>query len=89
VLGFFVWWYNDRKETTVLIPEETYKDFMTRLDEIEEALDKGVSPYPTMAAVGFAALERDVDALFERGRITDVENPGFVERLLEVWQKFQ
>lgn len=73
----------------MLIPEETYKDFMRRLDEIEAALDKGVPPYTTTAAVGFAALERDIDGLFERGRITDVENPCFVERLLEVWQKLQ
>ena len=73
----------------MLIPEEIYKAFMSRLDEIEEALDKGVPPHTTMAAVEFAALERDVDGLFERGRITDVENPYFVERLLEVWQKLQ
>ena len=73
----------------MLIPEETYKAFMSRLDEIEEALDKAVPPYTTTAAVEFAALERDLDGLFERGRITDVENPYFVERLLEVWQKLQ
>lgn len=73
----------------MLIPHETYQDFMRRLDEIDEALDKGRPPYTTMAAVAFASLERDIDACFERGKIHDVENPGFIERLLEVWQRLQ
>lgn len=73
----------------MLIPQTCYQDFMSRLNDIAELLDKGTAYHTKIARNRFDALELDIDALFARGAIHDVENPGFVERLLEVWQRFQ
>lgn len=73
----------------MLLDKETYDDFMKRFDEVDELLNAGRPPYTTIAAVRFASIEADLDRLLERGRVNVVENDGFVERLLEVWNRLK
>ena len=73
----------------MLLDKQTYDDFRNRLDEIDSLLDKGKSPYITMAAAHFAALEGDLSTIFPDGRIYTIENDNFVERLLEVWNRLK
>ena len=73
----------------MLLDKQTYDDFMSRLDEVDSLLNEGKSPYITMAAVHFAALEGDLATIFPDGRVYTVENEGFVERLLEVWHRLK
>lgn len=73
----------------MLLAPKTYADFMTRLTEVDELLNKGVPPYATMAADHFAALADDLDELLGGGSIHVVENADFVERFTEVWLRFK
>lgn len=71
----------------MLLAPEIHQDFIDRLDEVDRLLNNGTLPYRTMAIDQFAAIEHDMDALLDRSRVNVVENPGFVERLLEVWRR--
>ena len=73
----------------MLLVKQTYDDFMNRLAEDDTLLDKGEPPYTTMAADRFAEIEGDLATVFPDGRVYTIENDGFVERLLEVWQKLK
>ena len=68
---------------------KTYADFMIRLDEVEELLDDYVEPLTDMAETHFSAVARDLDDLLDGSGIYTVENIDFVERFVEVWQRFQ
>ena len=73
----------------MLLVKQTYDDFMNRLAEVDTLLDKGEPPCIEMAANLFVDIEGDLAAVFPDGRIYTIENDGFVERLLEVWQKLK
>ena len=71
------------------IPPQTYADFMTRRDEVEELLDFCVKPCTEMAVAHFGALAHDLDELLDGAGIHTVEDANFVERFVDVWQRFR
>jgi hypothetical protein len=73
----------------MLLVKQTYDDFMNRLAEVDTLLDKGEPPYTAMAVGRFAEIEADLATVFPDGRVYTIENDGFVEYLLEVWQKLK
>ena len=73
----------------MLLDKQTYDDFTNRLNEIDSLLDRGEPPYIAMAASYFSDIEDDLATVFPDGRIYTVENDGFVERLLEVWNRLK
>jgi hypothetical protein len=73
----------------MLLVKQTYDDFMNRLAEVDTLLDKGEPPYTAMAVGRFAEIEGDLATVFPDGRVYTIENDGFVEYLLEVWQKLK
>ena len=73
----------------MLLDKQTYDDFTNRLNEIDSLLDRGEPPYIAMAASHFSDIEDDLATVFPDGRIYTVENDGFVEHLLEVWNRLK
>nr|DAV64666.1 MAG TPA: hypothetical protein [Caudoviricetes sp.] len=73
----------------MLLDKQTYDDFMNRLAEVDVLLDKDEPPYTATAADRFAEIEGDLATVFPDGRVYTIENDGFVEYLLEVWQKLK
>jgi hypothetical protein len=73
----------------MLLDKQTYDDFMNRLAEVDALLDKDEPLYTAMAADRFAEIEGDLATVFSDGRVYTIENDGFVEYLLEVWQKLK
>nr|DAV83943.1 MAG TPA: hypothetical protein [Caudoviricetes sp.] len=73
----------------MLLDKQTYDDFMNRLAEVDALLGKDEPLYTAMAADRFAEIEGDLATVFSDGRVYTIENVGFVEYLLEVWQKLK